>query len=131
MILQVSDEEHPLPVVNNMSRRERINLWLYEILRESHTTRVIMRDLTMDRHAYVLGMRIWLEEVLKAWDVDEAAAGVEQPYDLSDGAVDSRDSLEVLEVPWALYGGFQMFISLTRKQTETTQGNLQMVHSGM
>lgn len=90
-----------------------------------------MRDLTMDRHPYVLGMRIWLEEVLKAWDVDEAATGAEQPYDLSDGAVDSRDSLEVLEVPWVLYGGFQMFISLTRRQTETTQGNLQMFHSGM
>jgi hypothetical protein len=84
---------------NNMSRREWISLWLYEILLESHTTRVIMRDLTMDKHPYVLGMRIWLEEVLKAWDVDEAATGAEQPYDLSDGAVDSRDSLEVLEVP--------------------------------
>jgi hypothetical protein len=32
--------------------------------------------------------------VIEAWETDEAATGLEQSYETSDGAVDSRDDLE-------------------------------------
>lgn len=42
-----------------------------------------------------LGTEGWVQEVLKFWPQDEAATGPDQIYELSDGAVDSRDTLEL------------------------------------
>lgn len=54
---------------------------------------------TMKKHGVDLSdMCTWLGKVLEFWEMDEAATKVDEPDDLSDGAVDSRGSPEIQNV---------------------------------
>ena len=76
------------------SKRGCVNLWLYEILRRSSATKIVLRDIRKAVGPNDLGTEAWIQDVLKYWTKDEAATGPDQIYVPSDGAVDSRDSLE-------------------------------------
>lgn len=95
------------------SKRSCINLWLYEILRSSNTTKLVLRDISKAAGPDDLGTEAWIQGVLKYWTQDEAATGPDQIYVPSDGAVDSRDSLEI---QWVLLStaGILLFSQVCR-----------------
>ena len=85
----------PLDEAEVTKERSRINSWLLEILKSSFTTNIIMFH-TMNEHTvHFSDMHTWVENVLKFWDLDEAATRVDEPGSFSDGAVDSRGSHEI------------------------------------
>ena len=75
-------------------RNDKINSWLYDVLKHSRTTRILMRYATNTETPQVPGMQEWLDNVSEFWDKDEANAEVEQPGDKSDGAFDSLNTVE-------------------------------------
>ena len=68
------------------SRRYSINDWLYEILSQSWTTRILVREM-IGRGTFQL------RETLSYWCKDEAIEEPERHCEESNGALDSRDSL--------------------------------------
>lgn len=81
-----------------MKRSSRVNSWLQEILKSSSTTQIIMFHMMKKHGVDVPDLYTWLEKVLEFWEMDEAATKVDEPDDLSDGAVDSRGSFEIRDV---------------------------------
>ena len=79
--------------------RDSINDWLWDILKCSCTTRIFMRYAMHADSLQVPDMREWLEKVLDYWDKDGTATGRDKPYETSDGALDSRDSLRTRPFP--------------------------------
>ncbi len=88
----------PLDGAEATKERSRINSWLQEILKSSSTTKIIMFHTMKEHTVHFSDMHTWLENVLKFWDLDEAATRVDEPGSFSDGAVDSRGSHEIPDV---------------------------------
>ena len=78
--------------------RNRINSWLQEILESSSTAKIIMFHMTKQLGVKFSDIYTWLEKVLEFWELDEAATRLDDLEDYSDGAVDSRGSLEIPDV---------------------------------
>ena len=74
---------------NRIRRRHSINDWLYEILSQSWTTRIMVREMT-GRGTFQL------RETLSHWYKDEAIVEPEWQCEESNGALDSRDSLKTV-----------------------------------
>lgn len=91
----LSDSISRLIMSTKINQRDWINSWLYRNLLESCTTILIMGNLTGNNVPYGSGTQSWIQQVVKVWNTDEAAMGADHPDDISDGAIDSRDSLEV------------------------------------
>ena len=89
--------EGSLDTAKVTNQRDQINSWLLEILKNSTTTRIIVFR-TMTHCVNYSDMDTWLEKVLEFWETDEAATKLDEPDNLSDGAVDSRGSPEARSV---------------------------------
>lgn len=89
--------EGSLDTAEVTNQKYQINSWLLEVLKNSTTTRIIVFH-TMTHGVNCSDMDTWLEKVLEFWETDEAATKVDEPDNLSDGAVDSRGSPEARSV---------------------------------
>jgi len=80
--------------INGSTRRNMINDWFLCTLKQSRTLRFF---LACGRIAPELPPALspdWILPILEFWDSDEVATGFKQPYQASDGAIDSRDDLK-------------------------------------
>ena len=78
-----------------VNENKRINSWLQQILTNSSTTRTILFHTLKTADLLFSNMSTWLEKVLEFWESDEAATKVDEPENLSEGALDSRGSPEI------------------------------------
>ena len=83
------------------AQRNRINDWFLQILNDSRTLIALLRlgrvtpELAELPYASNASKVASIRRVIEFWGLDEAATGFEHLYETSDGAVDSRDDLEV------------------------------------
>ena len=82
------------PRDHNPSRKKvPINSRLLDVLICSCTTKILMRYAMNTDAPHMPDMHKWLEKVLEYRGKDEAVTGIDEPYETSDGALDSHDSV--------------------------------------
>lgn len=76
------------------TQRARINAWFLHILAESSPLRLLLTAGRVTSEMKPATSSHWLIPILDYWNLDEAAIGLEQICERSDGAIDSRDDLQ-------------------------------------
>jgi hypothetical protein len=81
------------PGTRSTNQRRRVNDWLFQIFMESNTLKSMLRIGRLVPGLAKAESPNWVIPVVESWDVNEAATGNFE-YEVSDGAVDSRDDLK-------------------------------------
>jgi hypothetical protein len=77
------------------TQRARVNEWLFQIFEESCTLWLFLRSGSIIPEIRNTTSLDWVIPVVEYWNIDEAATGAEQPYETSEGAVDSREDPDI------------------------------------
>ncbi|CZS97519.1 uncharacterized protein RCO7_00202 [Rhynchosporium graminicola] len=84
-------------VAESLARNDRINPWLFNVLRHSNNTRIIVSEQFGPDIKACSDMYPWISSAIQFWFTDGTAITAGEGHLVSDGAVDSRDNL--LESP--------------------------------
>ncbi|XMA15873.1 hypothetical protein WAI453_008664 [Rhynchosporium graminicola] len=84
-------------VAESLARNDRINPWLFNVLRHSNNTRIIVSEQFGPDIKVCSDMYPWISSAIQFWFTDGTAITAGEGHLVSDGAVDSRDNL--LESP--------------------------------
>jgi hypothetical protein len=89
-----SEVREDAPHQHGLTQRKRINAWFLQSLTKSLPLRLLLASGKVAADLTPATSPNWMTPILAVWNIDEAATGVEQLCELSDGAVDSRDDLK-------------------------------------